>query len=160
MAIEFFVSHSHKDKKVAQALVNFLTFGVGVEAKEIRCTSYAATALSAGADIQQQLRRDLKRCNYFIPLITPNTESSEFVSFEIGAAWVLERRIVPVVYAKGHEPQLPAVLAGLVCSDLTNQESLVKLAGELAFDIFVASDRPTPTQMLAAANMFLANADA
>jgi hypothetical protein len=158
MAIEFFISHSHKDRRVAQALVHFLTFGVGVEAREIRCTSYGATALSAGADIQQELRRDLKRCNYFVPLITSNTEGSEFVSFEIGAAWVLEKKVVPVVYSRGGAPRIPVVLAGLVYSDLADQGSLVKLAGELAFDIFVKSDQPTPAQTLAAANMFLATA--
>jgi len=157
MAIEFFISHSHADRQLAQALVQFLIFGVGVEIKEIRCTSYVSTGLSTGTDIEQELRRDLRRSNYFVPLITSNTESSEFVAFEIGAAWILEKKIVPVVFSRGVRPRIPTVLAKLLYADLTDQETLIRLASDLAFQIFVAADRPPPPQVISAARMFLAS---
>jgi hypothetical protein len=157
LALEIFISHAHTDAKLAEALVVFFAAGVGLEQREIRCTSYLPTGLPGGADINDELRRDIKRCRYFTPLLTPNTEASEFVAFEIGAAWVQEKKIVPLMYSPNMQLRVPVVLAALRYIDITDCNSLVALAGQLATEIFVASDRPSAPQMLAAACQFLAN---
>lgn len=157
MALEVFISHSHRDQKIAAALVNFLNAGVGLETREIRCTSYSPAGLLAGNSISSELRRDIKRCKYFLPLITSNTPTSEFVAFEIGAAWILEKDTLPLIYKKKARQELPTVLSDLIYTDLTDLDALVRLASRLAGEIYVKSDQPTPAQMLTAAQTFLAS---
>ena len=155
MPLEVFVSHAHRDQKIAEALVTFLNMGAGIEIRDIRCTSFAPSGLQAGADINSALRRDLKRCQYFMPLITANAAESDFVSFEIGAAWVLAKEIVPVVYKLASRQRMPAILSGLLSTDLTNKTALIKLATELTSKIFHANDQTKAPQIVAAANGFL-----
>lgn len=156
MDLVFFISHSHKDERIASALVSFLKLGVGVETKEIRCTSQLSTGLESGADINQQLLKDIKRCQYFMPLITENSLSSEFVGFEIGAAWALQKEnIRPLVYSKSDDIQIPALIKGYVYRNISKLEHLVQLGHDLTTDIFYKSDRATTLEILDAAKAFL-----
>jgi hypothetical protein len=157
--IDIFISHSHKDKRIAEAIVQFLTSGVGVDPNDIRCTSFAPTGLAIGARIADQLRKDIENCSFFMPLITQNSAGSEYVAFEIGAAWALETTITPLVLAT-EELRMPALLQGHVYCDLKNIESLVQLASELSKELFYANDRRSANHMLAAARGFLVTADA
>lgn len=155
MALEAFVSHSHKDRVIAEAVVTFLKTAVGLEAREVRCTSYLPTGLTTGATVEEDLRRDLKRCNYFIPLITSNSRHSEFVAFEIGAAWVLGKSVRPLTLGK---VPIPSLLSGVLYRDLTRIDDLVKWAEDLASEIFVAKDRPTAAETVGAAKVLAAAA--
>jgi hypothetical protein len=155
MSLIFFVSHSHKDDRLAEAMVSFLKSGVGVETKEIRCTSQLATGLKSGARISEQLRRDIRRCEYFLPLITANSLESEFVGFEIGAAWVQEKNIVPLVYMPSGGVAIPSLLNEFLYRDVSRLEDLVQLAHDLTSEIFVKSDQSTASEILAAAKAFL-----
>ena len=154
MAIELFVSHAHKDARLAAAMVAFLSAGVGLDTKEIRCTSHLATGLASGAAIVDQLRTDIKRCRFFLPLITANSVTSEFVAFEIGAAWMLETNIVPLVYGTSAK-RMPYLLRQFLARDISRKEQLIRLAEDLSREIFVASDRPAASTVHDAATAFL-----
>lgn len=156
MALEFFISHFHVDKDLAEAFAQFLTLGVGVEPKEVRCTSYQPTGLAPGSLIEQRLRQEIKRCRCFVPLITPNTPGGEFVAFEIGAAWAFSKSILPLTHGDAGTPKLPALISGLLHFDLAHLDTLVKLGSELTSDIFVSADQRSPSEILAAARTFIA----
>ncbi len=153
--IDIFISHSHKDSGVAEALVTFLKSGVGLESGDIRCTSFTPTGLAIGSPVSAQLRADIDACSYFMPLITEHASGSEFVAFEIGAAWALETPIKPLVL-KSESVRMPALLQGLLYCDLRNLESLVQLASELSKELLYAKYRPSPSEMLAASRSLLA----
>ena len=153
--IAVFISHSHRDKNIAEALVNFLIAGVGLEPDDIRCTSHSPTGLAIGSLIANRLRDAIENCDYFLPLITPNTLSSEFVAFEIGAAWALETSLAPLVLESA-TTKIPALLQGLVYCDLKSLDALIQLVSELSQELFYAQDRRSPNQMLSAARTFLA----
>ena len=157
MALELFLSHSHKDEALAKALVGFLTSAVGVEAKEIRCTSHIATGLSSGARIADQLRDDIKRCRFFMPLLTSHSASSDFVAFEIGAAWALEKEVIPLLYGPSPAKAVPSLLSSLLARDISRRDQLIRLAEDLAFEIFVASDRPSGSEVHTASDAFLSS---
>jgi hypothetical protein len=134
--MEIFISHAHKDAKLAEALVDFLVTGLELRPKEIRCTSHLESSLPGGAKINFQLRNDIENCRLFLPLITKNAVASQFVSFEIGAAWALKARIIPLVY--GIKPaSMPQLLSDLVCTDLAKYDSLLKLGKDLAEAIYI-----------------------
>ena len=157
MPIEIFLSHAHKDEALAKALVGFLTSAVGLESKEIRCTSQILTGLSSGARIADQLREDIRRCRFFMPLLTRRSALSEFVSFEIGAAWVLEKDVIPLIYGLGREKAVPSLLSSFLWRDISKREQLIKLAEDLAGEIFVKSDRPDGSEVDAATAAFLSS---
>ena len=160
MALLFFISHSHKDERIAEALVSFLRSGVGVEAKEIRCTSQLATGLTSGARISEELRKDIKRCEYFLPLITANSVASEFVGFEIGAAWVQKKNIVPLVYMSSGGVAIPSLLQEFLYRDVSRLDDLVQLAHDLTSAIFVKADQSSASEIFSAAKAFLSSVGA
>jgi hypothetical protein len=155
MPLEVFLSHAHRDARVAEALVTFLHMGAGIPLAEIRCTSFDPTGLHTGSNINVDLRKDLKRCKYVLPLITANTPDSEFVSFELGAAWVLEKEIIPLTFRLRARQKMPSVLSALLYTDLTSEAALIKLASNLTSKIFHAADQSTPLQIVAATRHFL-----
>jgi hypothetical protein len=151
MALEFFISHSHKDQALADRLINFFVEGVGVEKKEVRCTSSVLTGLNAGSHINDSLRKDLKKCRYFVPLVTANSIKSQFVMFEIGAAWVMEKEIIPFFAGELEKSQLPTLLSSFLHQDTRDVEGLIKLAEYLSTEIFYKSDRPSASEIASAA---------
>jgi len=155
MPLVFFISHSHEDEHLAAALVSFLKSGVGVENREIRCTSHITTGLASGASVSEELRKDIKRCEYFLPLVTARSLASEFVGFEIGAAWALNKNIIPLVYMPSREIRIPSLLKELLHRDLSRLDHLVQLAQDLTSKIFVKVDQTSAPEILNAANTFL-----
>lgn len=155
MTLEIFVSHSHKDEGIASALVSFFESGIGVEDREIRCTSQLTTGLTVGADIADEIRRDIKRCEYFVPLVTQNSLMSEFVGFEIGAAWAFQKRIIPLVFFPKGDATVQSLLRGFLYRDLTQLNQLVQLGQELTSEIFLKDHQRGAAKILAAAQAFL-----
>jgi hypothetical protein len=155
MGIVLFISHSHRDKRLAKALVDLLRDGLDVKTRDIRCTSFAPSGLGAGRKIDKSLRKDLAHCSCFIPLITENAMRSEYVHFEIGAAWGLQAEILPAVFTKRINQKTPAVLSGFVYTNLTKRNDVVKLASAVSKKIWRARDQVDAVQILGAAKDFL-----
>ena len=55
-----FISHSSKDIAVAKALVDLLRLAVGLNHRDIRCTSIDGYRLEVGADTDAELKKELK----------------------------------------------------------------------------------------------------
>ena len=152
MSIEVFISHAHKDKLIADFIIQFLMDGTGLSQREIRSTSNTATGLKTGTTLTSALRRDIKSCRVFMPLITMNTASSEFVAFEIGGAWALGQKITPLVYEyNGMNFQIPSVLKELIYCNLLDIGAVDNLAYDVATTIFDKRDIPLPNARLLAA---------
>jgi len=141
--IEVFVSHSHEDYALAEAIVEFLVLGVDLGFGDIRCTSYMDTGLSGGDNIIKELRRDIDECRIFIPLITANCRSSEYVLFEIGIAWALEKKIMPVLFDPTRVAAPPTMLSHLLWRDATKPNDLTLLAHDIGGQIFRRNSQPT-----------------
>jgi len=156
MSIEVFISHSHNDKDVAERLVEFLIDGVDLNPNEIRCTSVRATSLKSGTNVNTQLRKEIDDCRIFIPLISTNTARSEYVLFEIGAAWALEKTIFPLLLTKTDLKLLPALLQGHVSRSLSDLQELEQLGIDIASETYLAGSRVdlVKTKIPAAAKAF------
>jgi hypothetical protein len=83
-----FISHSSKDKPLADALVNLLTGEFSLGPKDIMSTSTEGVGIPLGADWEQQLKKKLLEASYVIFLITPEFVNSQFCSIELGAIWI------------------------------------------------------------------------
>src|SRR5437764_14322623 len=107
--VQLFVSHSSLDKALATAFVNLtLTVFDGVRRANVLCTAVDGHKLAFGDVPGDVLSRKLKT-SLVVCLLTPNSMKSPWVLFELGAAWGLSKRVMPILV--GLTPaELPAAL--------------------------------------------------
>ena len=83
-----FISHSHKDKLVADAVVDLL-IKLGLNSKNIIATSTVKAQLHTGTSLYAELKEALSNEKVFVIfLLSDNFYSSTVCMNEMGAAWV------------------------------------------------------------------------
>jgi hypothetical protein len=136
--IQVLISHSSKDAALAQALIDLLRSGLGLLATQIRCSSVDGYRLPAGVNTGDQLRKEIKTAKVLIGLLTPNSLSSTYVLFELGARWGAGLFMIPLlVGTTAEEMRGPhAVLNALSCETEGQLIQLVEDVGrELNSDV-------------------------
>ena len=91
-----FISYRHKDRGVALAVAqrlldNNIKFYLDVVDEESLNTQ----------DITEVITKNIQRCTHLMAIISPNTQGSWWVPFEIGEATVIDRRICSYAYNPG-----------------------------------------------------------
>lgn len=134
-----FVSHKESDNALAKALCEFLRASLDLSSVEIRCSSVPGFQLPFGKTISGQLKDDIGASNAVFVLITRASLQSQWVLFELGAAWALGKVIVPVLGPGLSQSDLPGPLAEypVVSSDDTNaaarlRDAVAQIAKELS----------------------------
>jgi hypothetical protein len=97
--IKVFVSHSNRDKDIAEKLTDLLKAAFCFRSAEILCTSVPGHKLPAGADTEEELRAKVLDAGILIGIITPASSESSFVLFELGARWGCNRPLIPILAA-------------------------------------------------------------
>ncbi len=136
-----FASHSSKDKELASRVVELLRSALNLRSDEIRYTSEPGYGLPAGANIEQGLRQGVRDAEVLIGLLTPNSLSSIYVIFELGARWGMNKTNI-YLYANGMTPdELGSPLKdynGLYCSNTVHMHRMVE---DVADYLNVRADR-------------------
>lgn len=91
------ISHSSKDVPLATEVTEFLRVGLPLRPDQIRCSSVDGYRLPAGVDTEDQLRAEVNSATVLIGLITPNSLSSPYVLFELGARWGSKQPMLPLL---------------------------------------------------------------
>src|SRR5438067_6824935 len=101
---------SHKEDKNKTRLRVFFSYAAADSASAHRLRSllsqhpnlqvFTTDILSAGEDWVSHLKSELSACDLFVVLLSPNSLESNWVLSEIGAAWGLDKPIIPVVTNK------------------------------------------------------------
>lgn len=116
------ISHSGKDANFAEAVTSLLRSGVGLLADQIRCSSVNGYRLPVGVHTEDQLRDEVNAANVVVGLITPNSQSSHFVMFELGARWGRKLFIAPLLAGVApDELQAPLNLLNALSADSESQ---------------------------------------
>ena len=84
----------------------------------------AKKSIETGSDFPEEIRIALKESKEIWLLVSPSSEKSEWVISEWGAAWVLNKRIVPILYRCAPET-LPDRLKQIHCIDFHDYETLI-----------------------------------
>jgi hypothetical protein len=93
-----FVSHATKDKEIIDAFVDIiLVGGLSVPIDEIFCVSTDGTKIKSGADWRNSINESLLSAKINFLIITPNYKESEVCLNEMGAAWVTDAEILPLI---------------------------------------------------------------
>lgn len=133
--IDVFVSHSGIDKELASSFVNLLRSSLGMLPEAIRCTSADGTRLQGGAHVDDALRSHIKSARLMIALLTPNSLSSPYVLMELGARWIIEKKLVPVLARGADASMLRGPLMDLNPLRGTERASLEQLLEEASQDL-------------------------
>lgn len=124
-----FISHRHKDRKVAQQVIGLLKSTFAVTAADVRCTSVPGYKLAVGAPSADSLLADLNGAEIVMGLIGPDTSDSDYVLFELGASWGLRKPTFPLRVSGATYKHVPEVLrerSSLALDDVTQCLQLVE----------------------------------
>ncbi len=93
-----FISHASKDKEIVQAFMNEILIGaLGIKITDIFCTTTDGTKIESGNDWRNDIQEHLVGSKVTFLIITPNYKESEICLNEMGAAWVLSGRTIPLI---------------------------------------------------------------
>lgn len=88
--IKIFISHAHDDVILASRLVDLIRGCTRIESSAIRCSSVPGYGLPL-THISHQIRKELRECDIVIGLVTRNSIESDYVNFELGVGWYLNK---------------------------------------------------------------------
>lgn len=140
--LDVFISHSSRDEEIAKRLITLIRSALNLPATSIRCTSVDGYRLPTGISTDERLRQEIHDSVAFIALLTPNSLSSVYVLFELGARWGAGRRLFPLL--SGDRPQnlLRGPLAALNALSCENEGQLLQFVDDLAVALGRARESP------------------
>lgn len=115
-APKVFVSYAKPDQALARDVFRAL--------RPMKVDVWSDDLLRAGDDWQDVLRSRLRESNYFVFLLTPRTFESPWAMQELGAAWALNKRIIPVVTDARLLDSLPVDLSEVQAVQATELDKL------------------------------------
>lgn len=91
-----FISHSSKDEKVVEELVELLEV-IGLSGETIFCTSFAGYGVDFGENFLETIKDELSADCLVLFVLTKNFYNSPVCLCEMGAAWVQTKEHIPIL---------------------------------------------------------------
>lgn len=127
-----FISHSAKDKYLAENLVSMLVTGIGVQVQDIFCTSIEGMRIPPGNNFSEFIKEQIGDRKVVMFLVSTDFLASEFCSHEIGAAWALDSSMLPLIVPPLNVDALPDKLKERQVTFLDKPMDLSDLRDRLA----------------------------
>lgn len=140
--LDVFISHSSRDARIAEALVELLRAALDIPADKIRCTSVSGYRLQGGAFTQEQLKQEIQSARLLIGLLTRKSSRSAYVLFELGSRWGAGGNLLPVL-ALGADAK---ILEGPLCSynalRCDDRAQVLQLVDDIATLLTISPNNP------------------
>jgi hypothetical protein len=137
-----FISHSSDDKRLAATLVQLFREALDIPADKILCTSVDGFRLPAGADTDEMLRTAVLQSKTLVGVITPASQKSSYVLFELGARWGTNKHLIPLCAAGVSPADLKGPIAGKNALDCSTRPGVQQLIGDLGTILRMEVERP------------------
>jgi hypothetical protein len=141
-SMDIFISHSSKDVKIAEALIDLIKIALGTPSERIRCSSVNGYRFPTGSSTDQAIRQDVVDAKAFIGLITPSSLQSAYVMFELGARWGLNKPFYPLFASGADGKILSGPLVGLNVLNCEDQGQVTQFLGDLAKELDAKIEAP------------------
>ena len=105
-ALRVFLSYTMADRIYARKLHSLLS-------RRSNLRIFTMEMLSAGEDWESKLKDELSQSDIFMVLLSSNSVDSPWLLHELGAAWALDKPIIPIVTHPEVVPKIPFPLAGI-----------------------------------------------
>lgn len=146
--IKVFISHSHKDILIAQAIIDLLQGALNLENSNIRCTSVDGYRLRAGTSTDSQLKAEIYDADILLGLISPASISSHYVLFELGARWGANKPLIPIVTDQKGMTLLKGPLQGINALESYREPQVIQLVEDVGYILKMALKEISTFQML------------
>jgi hypothetical protein len=97
---KLFISHSSRDKEILGGLVDLLIDPLGLTADEIFSTSTEGTGIETGEEWRDAIRSAILHSDIVLLMISENYKQSEICLNEMGAAWMSNAHVIPVLLGR------------------------------------------------------------
>ena len=95
---KIFISHASKDKSLISPFIDkILTLGCKINETDIYCTSIDGLGIKTGYDFREHIKSSLQLSDFVFLMVSKNYKSSEVCLNEMGAAWALEKNVIPII---------------------------------------------------------------
>ncbi len=134
---KIFISHSYADKKLADRIIDKILVPVFQlnKSNDIFYTSKRESGISSRSNWKESIKSNLKDCSIFIAIITSNFKKSEMCLGEIGAAWVLNKRIYTLILPPIEYETFSVMLSEFQSDKLLNNSDIKSFITTIALDL-------------------------
>lgn len=131
------MSHAYLDSRIADRIINKLLIPIFSldKQRDIFFTSKRKTGIRSSINWKNNIKQNLKDCDVFIALITTNFKQSEMCLGEIGAAWVLNKKIYSLILPPINHQNFSEVISELQADMLMKKEDVDMFIESLATDL-------------------------
>ena len=96
--MKIFLSHSSNDTYIVNAFTNhILKIGLNIKECNIFCTSIQGAGIKSGENFLHRIETELNNTDIVFLFISSNYKSSEICLNEMGAAWALKKKVIPLL---------------------------------------------------------------
>lgn len=125
---KLFISHSSDDAdKIRKFIDDILILGCGLSSDQIFCTSIDSTGVKVGQDLRNDIKSQIKGSAMVLLMISENYLKSSICLNEMGAAWVLDKVTLPLLFPEIKFDEMGWLVESRKGIKLSNQESLDEL---------------------------------
>ena len=131
MAKKIFISHASDDKDVISLFKDLiLNNGLGVSDEDIAFTSVSETGVPLGMSIPDYIKENISSCDFVFFMISDKYRKSEVCLNEMGAAWALNKRILPLLLNNEPFESIGWLYDKNLCTNINNSERLDEIRDE------------------------------
>jgi len=136
-AKKIFISHTYSNKNIANRLIdNLILPNFNLENdRDIFFTSNRRMGIRSSLNWRNKIKSGISECQIFIAIITPDFKTSEMCLGEVGAAWILQKSIHPLIIPPIEYKNFNVVISDLQAEDISNKSNLTAFIDSLAIDL-------------------------
>ena len=141
--MDIFISHLSSDLKIAKLIIDILRKAFNITSEKIRCTSVPGYKLKAGANTDEQLKKEIFSSKVFIGLITKESVNSTYVLFELGARWGVDLPLIPLICDKAGASLLNGPIKNINALSAIDSSDMLQFLNDLGDVLDLKPENPS-----------------
>lgn len=135
LSSKIFLSHAVADKPLVEAFETLLSKSFGILSSDIFCSSLEGQGVSKGGGFVDEIHQQIKGAKAVVALISPAYLDSAFCMAELGGAWALNSKRLPIIVPPNDFTVMSATLLGIVGVKIDDEDALLQGFEEISSSI-------------------------